>query len=1207
MAEDARVLRLALFLCLWLGSFTSGAMALVERVEVRTLDEFQRAFEDNPVRVHVLNPIQINHSSWTTVNISSSVTVFSPGRVVIDFCDEACNRGESPMAGPVFRVLPGARLEFSKIFFRNFIPRNLTAPSAASSAPAPSVNYANSPNPFIKVEAGGILAFSVVVWHFLPEMTWVFNTQPSYWNAISNVITPMNSTGPGESSQLQFQNPQLYYIKSHVSSGVAGGGQVQFTNCFIPMDLHRCYSDKDLDKALVYCPYTFRDSIWNPTVNRVVVFHDIGLDRLSYSFSNPLHLNRSVVYIGCKPSVKIDLDGVYGGVVLDHGSITFVNLTIGGSASVAGTEWPADFPLLLSAFQPMKGSQVTLSNVQVSVADPKDLKKKLDELPAGGVADPSRPNLRPVYGVAEAGLPGSFVIDNWRLSRNEWLLFQRKGIDFDTNLKQDSSSWSYENVLVSPNPVGTSCFQGAVSQGSVHPENITVVTSAQDFIRVLSEGSWGRFAEIRNDIVLRERDIRRKDGRPLVVTKSVELRACRNDGKRYKLDFGNLHRVILVDGNQQIGANTLMFQGDLEVVGTGWDKAQPGIDGLVAALRPLGEGKVQFEGVVINGIPPRNLTGEGFLHDSVRINRAMTMNVTQTAGFDNMYLVSYEQGQENPMDPGRINGIWSFADTKICWRYSAAQEHTNKTVIIACSVLGAVALVAAMSTVAYCFVKRGRHQSKDAKMEAGEAAEHGPSFIKPILQRISKGVSEGSTNTSQPLSTVNTSTNARSATGPSRDILEACQSLVSTKTSSNDTVVLENLLGEGSYGKVYKGTWKGTVVAVKIMILPSYLSGKEKREKMAVMETAISSSVSHPNIVQTFTYAVEPIKGKTGPSKKHKGKGNSFSLHDSTVSLSPNNQNAEVHSWEVRLVQEFCDVGSLREVINRKVFLGPDKEVNMLTVMDTALDIARAMAHLHSQNIIHSDLKARNVLIKSSVMDARGFVAKVADFGLSLKIDPLDTHISNAFQGTMTHMAPETLMHGRISRASDTYAYGILLWELFTGEHAFRGVPRALLGHQIASQGLRPVFPEGTPWEYQFLAMRCWETDPNIRPTFEQVLEELKRLRRRLVEGPQDGGQEDLRGLDAPCEGPPSWLGDQDQTVTVVDSTLSGDNKHVERSPGQENTVTWGMAGAPEQSLYLTQHSITQSSPASPSGPGGAAGDAQLGGPAGTSPGRKGA
>lgn len=52
-------------------------------------------------------------------------------------------------------------------------------------------------------------------------------------------------------------------------------------------------------------------------------------------------------------------------------------------------------------------------------------------------------------------------------------------------------------------------------------------------------------------------------------------------------------------------------------------------------------------------------------------------------------------------------------------------------------------------------------------------------------------------------------------------------------------------------------------MAVKTMVLPANMSGQEKREKMAVMEAAISSSLAHPNIVQTYTYAIRPIKDTT--------------------------------------------------------------------------------------------------------------------------------------------------------------------------------------------------------------------------------------------------------------------------------------------------------------------------------------------------------
>ena len=67
---------------------------------------------------------------------------------------------------------------------------------------------------------------------------------------------------------------------------------------------------------------------------------------------------------------------------------------------------------------------------------------------------------------------------------------------------------------------------------------------------------------------------------------------------------------------------------------------------------------------------------------------------------------------------------------------------------------------------------------------------------------------------------------------------------------------------------------------------------------------------------------------------------------------------------------------------------------NLLSVLLTALDIASAMVHMHCENIIHGDLKARNILLKTSATDARGFTAKVADFGLSMQVDPNDTHVS---------------------------------------------------------------------------------------------------------------------------------------------------------------------------------------------------------------------
>jgi len=321
----------------------------------------------------------------------------------------------------------------------------------------------------------------------------------------------------------------------------------------------------------------------------------------------------------------------------------------------------------------------------------------------------------------------------------------------------------------------------------------------------------------------------------------------------------------------------------------------------------------------------------------------------------------------------------------------------------------------------------------------------------------------------------------------------------SSGAGRDETVTLLSVLGEGTFGRVYKANWKGIIVAVKVIVLPS-LSGQEKREKMAVMETAISSSLSHPNIVQTYTYSVEPVRAKcAGLVLQPAASPNAtLELHQQGPGSGELDQEG-VTSWEVRLVQEFCEAGSLRDLLDKKAFVRGSEGIDMPAVLDTAIDVARAMEHLHSQHIVHSDLKPRNILLKANPTSRRGFVAKVADFGLSVRVNPDDTHISNAYQGTMSHMAPETLMHGRVSKAVDVYAFGITLWEIYSGERAFKGVPKVVLGHAITMQGSRPSFPASAPPALVDLAARCWAHDPAARPTFASVIKELQAIRLNLL------------------------------------------------------------------------------------------------------------
>jgi len=117
-------------------------------------------------------------------------------------------------------------------------------------------------------------------------------------------------------------------------------------------------------------------------------------------------------------------------------------------------------------------------------------------------------------------------------------------------------------------------------------------------------------------------------------------------------------------------------------------------------------------------------------------------------------------------------------------------------------------------------------------------------------------------------------------------------------------------------------------------------------------------------------------------------------------------------------------------------------------VLSTAKEVCAAVAYLHSNGVVHGDLKSTNVLLKSAAVtrhDARGFCARVSDFGLSQVLDMFETADgglvgagaggfgSHCF-GALTHAAPELLRGGAMSRESDVYAVGVLLWELLTSE-----------------------------------------------------------------------------------------------------------------------------------------------------------------------------
>ncbi|WIA13933.1 hypothetical protein OEZ85_002503 [Tetradesmus obliquus] len=198
----------------------------------------------------------------------------------------------------------------------------------------------------------------------------------------------------------------------------------------------------------------------------------------------------------------------------------------------------------------------------------------------------------------------------------------------------------------------------------------------------------------------------------------------------------------------------------------------------------------------------------------------------------------------------------------------------------------------------------------------------------------------------------------------------------------------------------------------------------------------------------------------------------------------------EAQTW---LILEFCDGGTLLDLLTdgRLESSRPGGGRKMALALTLLRDIASGMNYLHSRSVIHGDLKPGNVLIKHEQGAPYGRVAKVSDFGLSRALQVGQSHKSTRTMGTMNHTPPELLRLGRLSPAGDVYAFGILMWEVFTSKIAFSGLHYGEVFEQVALWQKRPPVPPEMPQDYAELMAACWAADPFSRPSFAAVEAQL--------------------------------------------------------------------------------------------------------------------
>jgi c-src tyrosine kinase len=251
----------------------------------------------------------------------------------------------------------------------------------------------------------------------------------------------------------------------------------------------------------------------------------------------------------------------------------------------------------------------------------------------------------------------------------------------------------------------------------------------------------------------------------------------------------------------------------------------------------------------------------------------------------------------------------------------------------------------------------------------------------------------------------------------------------------SDKLEIVKSVGQGEFGEVYAGTYRGLQVAVK-----SIPKEKEDGPSMQsfLQEASIMTHLKHKNLMRLVGVVFEGLVLK-------------------------------------RIVLEFMSKGSLSKYLSSR----GRSVVAQTELVSFARDVCEGMIYISGQGFVHRDLAARNVLLNSQGQ------AKISDFGLARRAEDHVANEGGKFPVKWT--APEALKDSVFSEKSDVWSFGICLWEIFS----FGRIPYpSILAENVLQQLDQGYFmeqPDECPDGIYDVMMQCWQYEPAVRPTFRVV------------------------------------------------------------------------------------------------------------------------
>ncbi len=256
--------------------------------------------------------------------------------------------------------------------------------------------------------------------------------------------------------------------------------------------------------------------------------------------------------------------------------------------------------------------------------------------------------------------------------------------------------------------------------------------------------------------------------------------------------------------------------------------------------------------------------------------------------------------------------------------------------------------------------------------------------------------------------------------------------------------ILEKL-GEGGMGVVYKAEDTKLKRTVALKFLPPGLETHKPERDRFLHEAQAASALNHANVCTIYDIKEE------------------------------GDQNF--------IVMEYVEGKTLRQLVPIQ---------KMQDAITYAIQIGEALQEAHSRGVVHRDIKTDNIMVNSKNQ------IKVMDFGLAKLKGSLKLTRTSSTVGTLAYMAPEQIQGGEVDARGDIFSFGIVLYEMLTGQLPFRGEHEAAMMYSIVNEDPESVLicrPDLSP-ELDRIIHRALEKDPEDR--YQSVADMVSELRKVL-------------------------------------------------------------------------------------------------------------